>query len=89
MVLEEEQPPLDPPILLKTSGLWPPRTSDFYQNEWGMTHSKQRFFHKRVGTNPLEQTVLYKTSGSKQAQQASLSPAVQPKSSGIAQNQEQ
>lgn len=46
MVLEEEQPPLDPPILLKTSGLWPPRTSDFYQNEWGMTHSKQRIFHK-------------------------------------------
>ena len=42
-----------------------------------------------TSTNPLEQTVLYKTSGSKQAQQASLSPAVQPKSSGIAQNQEQ
>mgnify|MGYP006949820541 FL=1 len=72
MVLKEEQPT---------------RSVDFAENEWASTHSNPRFFHKRVGTNPLEQTVLYKTSGSKQAQQASLSPAVQPKPSGLAQVQ--
>lgn len=64
--------PLEVPVIVKTSGWGPTRSTGYGRNEWMRAHSKQLFYRKWVGENPLESRKNLKTSGSAPTQNANL-----------------
>lgn len=55
--------PLEVPVIVKTSGWGPTRSTGYGRNEWALPHSKQLFCQKWVGKTPLEDNVFPWTSG--------------------------